>query len=403
MGLFMKKYFIYIALFMLFINQVNAQETNNKFGKGFDIVGKDSSFSMNIGLRVQSLYINSWDVTNDELDKLSNPISNFMIRRSRIKLKGFAYTTKLQYKIELGLSNRDMSGGGTSDYSNSPRFLMDAVIKWNFYKNFTLWAGQTKLPGNRERVISSADLESVDRSRLNSRFNLDRDMGLQLHHKMKLGNQFVIKEAFAFSQGEGRNVTSGNIGGNDYTFRVEMLPMGEFKSKGDYKGGDLKREEKPKLSVGFTYDINDKAGRERGQGGDFILADKSQLKRLIGFFGDFIYKYDGFSMMGEYANKTVSGGDNNVYDATTVAVLGTYYTGEAATLQASYLFKNNWQPIVRYTHLSPVSSSKENEYTVGVSKYIVGHKLKVQTDLSYREVAGSDDLFYYRLQFDLHF
>ncbi|MEN8927562.1 MAG: porin, partial [Flavobacteriales bacterium] len=166
---------------------------------------------------------------------------------------------------------------------------------------------------------------------------------------------------------------------------------------------DLKREEKPKLSVGVTYNINDRAGRERGQGGDFIPADESQLKTMSALFGDFMYKHKGFSMMGEYVNKTVSGGDNNVYDAISNAVVGTYYTGEAASIQAAYLFKSNWQPIFRYTHLSPTSSNKENEYTLGVSKYIVGHKLKVQSDISYREIGGKDDILFYRLQFDVHF
>ena len=339
----------------------------------------------------------------DELGDIANPTSNFLLRRSRLKFKGFVHNPKIQYKMEFGLTNRDMSGGGTANYSGSSRLILDAVIKWNFYKNFTLWAGQTKLPGNRERVISSGNMETVDRSRLNSRFNLDRDMGVQLHHKMKLGEQFILKEVFSFSQGEGRNLTSGNIGGHDYTFRVEMLPMGNFTSKGDYKGGDLKREEKPKLAIGLTYDINDKAGRERGQGGDFIASDEAELKRMTTFFADFVYKHKGFSLMGEYTNRTVSGGDNNVYEGNTNNVLATYYTGEAANIQTSYLFANNWQPLFRYTHISPTSCNRENEYTVGISKYIVGHKLKVQSDISYREIGGKNDILFYRLQFDLHF
>ena len=40
-------------------------------------------------------------------------------------------------------------------------------MKWNFYKNFELWFGQAKLPGNRERVVSSGNLQLVDRSILN--------------------------------------------------------------------------------------------------------------------------------------------------------------------------------------------------------------------------------------------
>ena len=47
-----------------------------------------------------------------------------------------------------------------------------------------------KLPGNVERVVSSANLQLIDRSLLNSRFNIDRDLGIQLRHKTKLGSEF---------------------------------------------------------------------------------------------------------------------------------------------------------------------------------------------------------------------
>ncbi len=157
----------------------NAQQINApKFGKGlFNLVGKDSTWSMKIGLRFQTLATSKWDVNNG----LTNPQSSILIRRARLKFDGFAYSPKLKYKIELGFSNRDESGA--SKYtSNAPRQILDAVLKWNFYDNFVLWAGQTKLPGNRERVISSANLQQVDRSLLNSRVNIDRDIGIQLRH-----------------------------------------------------------------------------------------------------------------------------------------------------------------------------------------------------------------------------
>ena len=58
--------------------------------------------------------------------------------------------------------------------------LFGCFIQYNFYKNLSIKLGQGKLPGNRERVISSGNLQFVDRSRLNSRFNIDRDFGAQL-------------------------------------------------------------------------------------------------------------------------------------------------------------------------------------------------------------------------------
>ena len=61
---------------------------------------------------------------------------------------------------------------------------------------------------------------------MNSKFNIDRDIGIQLRHKLRLGGNWIIKEKFSISQGEGRNITEGNIGGLQYTSRLELLPFG---------------------------------------------------------------------------------------------------------------------------------------------------------------------------------
>lgn len=395
----MKKIIICISLLTFCVNQSTSQITTNKFGKGIDFLGKDSSFFMNVGMRFQALYTNNWNVVGDDFGNVTDHTSNFLLRRARLKFKGFAFDPKFQYKVEMALTNRDMSGGDSPQYSNASRLMLDAVVKWNFAGNFWLWAGQTKLPGNRERVISSANMQMVDRSRLNSRFNIDRDMGIQLRHKKTFGKQFIVEHKLALSQGEGRNITSGNIGGYNYTYRLEVLPFGKFK---DYSAADLKREKKPKLGFGVAYDINDKAGRDRGQLGNFLAVDASRLKTLNTFFADFMFKFKGFSLMGEYAHREVGGGENRVFDETNTQV-GTYYTGQAVNLQAGYLLKNNWEPSLRYTYMSPVSSNKENEYTIGLSKYVVGHKLKFQADLSYRDVLNKDDKLFYRMQVDLHF
>lgn len=179
-------------------------------------------------------------------------------------MDGWAYSPKLKFKLELGLSNRDIRSGAADPFGNTANIILDAYLKWNFYGNISVLVGQTKLPGNRERVVSSANLQFVDRSRLNSRFNLDRDMGVHLIHDHKFGDNFYLVEKFVLSQGEGRNVIVGNFEGYGYTFQVEAYPFGKFKSKGAYVGSAIKREPKPKLAVALSYDINDNAYRERG-------------------------------------------------------------------------------------------------------------------------------------------
>jgi hypothetical protein len=81
-------------------------------------------------------------------------------------------------------------------------------------------------------------------------------------------------------------------------------------------------------------------------------------------------------------------------------------TGSGLNLQSGYLFTNDWEVSGRFTRndFDAVTSREEEvQYTLGVSKYIVGHKLKLQTDLSYLDFENGLDELMFRLQFDIHF
>lgn len=410
------KRLVYLFVLLLAINnQGYAQLSNYAFGKGLNIYGKDSTFHMRFGIRFQNLFSNEWNVRDDNFSTIEDYDANFLVRRSRLKFDGFAVTPKLKWKVELGLSNRDISGGDTPEHSNVARMILDAYVDWNFAGNFSLRVGQGKLPGNRERVVSSGNLQFVDRSRLNSRYNIDRDMGLMLTHHFTLGNQFLVIEKASISQGEGRDITVGYSDGFCYTFRLEFLPFGKFASKGDYVGAAVKREEKPKLALGLTYDINENAIRERGQLGSFIQDANGDYfgKTLYTTFADLMFKYKGFSLMAEYAHKKTEDGDFRVFDDANVQI-GKFYTGQALNVQAGYMFKSNYELALRMTSNRPDFgvAANENEYGIGLSKYFVGHKLKVQTDINYRQRyqygstalnQGSDDKLYWRVQMDIHF
>ena len=394
-----------VAVLLLAITSLNAQEiSDTSFGKGLiNFVAKDSSFSVKFAPRFQVRSMSSWDHNGNQY---GSPDHNFIVRRARLKFDGFAYSPKLKYKLELGLSNRDISGA--NDFNrNTPRYILDAVIMWNFSGNWELWAGQTKLPGNVERVVSSANLQLVDRSLLNSRFNIDRDLGVQLRHETNLGGDFLMREKFAVSQGEGRNVTEGNEGGLQYTARLEFLPFGTFKSKGDYSQSDLKREAKPKLMLGFTYNYNQDAVRERGFAGDYMIRTDGSIYETnqTTIFADAMFKYNGFSFMGEYAKRTADDEIATELDGLTPTG-DIVLTGNALNLQAGYLFKSNYEIAARFTTLeyeNVTGALPTEQYTLGVNKYVVGHKLKVQSDISYTTLDGNDDNITFRLGFDIHF
>ena len=215
-----------------------------------------------------------------------------------------------------------------------------------------------------------------------------------------------MREKLSVSQGEGRNVTEGNEGGLQYTARVEFLPFGKFESKGDYSQSDLKRESEPKLMVGFTYNLNQNAVRERGFAGDYMFRSDDTLYETdqTTIFADAMFKYNGFSFMGEYAKRTA---DNPVaIDIDGTATGDIVLTGNALNLQAGYLFQSNYEIVGRFTTVdyeSVTGTLPTDQYTLGASRYIVGHKLKVQSDISYTTLDGNDDNITFRLGFDIHF
>ena len=144
----------------------------------------------------------------------------------------------------------------------------------------------------------------------------------------------------------------------------------------------------------------------------------SYMRNDVGFhetnittiFTDALFKYKGFSFMGEYAyrdaeNAIAKNSDGSLAlddKGRQVTVL----EGSALNLQGGYLLKKNWEVSGRYGNVSfgdLTGKSDVNNYTLGLSKYIAGHKLKVQTDLSYIDEMFNENRFLYRLQVDIHF
>ena len=384
--------FITIALFSI---NMSAQTSYPSVEKGLSFKSEDEKVKMGLSFRVQSLasYQNNIDGTDGDMKA--------MVRRMRLKSKGYIYNPKFEYKLELALSNRDQGNSkDASQVSAGSKIVLDAVLKYHFGKKQQIWFGQTKLPGNRERVISSMALQFVDRSNVNSKFNIDRDFGVQYRLSQMLGNM-PLKLAAAITTGEGRNITANNEEtGLAYTARAEFYPFGAFTKKGDYFSADLMREEKGKLAIGATYSYNQNTTRSAGQLGSFIYdfdtsgvaTDVYSLNDMSTLFIDAVYKYNGISVAGEYANRTLS------------KDISGFSSGSGYVGQVGYLFDNNIEVSGRYTSVDLAkglgSTSNTTEYTLGLSKYIVGHKLKVQSDIAYIEDESSS-VSNYRIRFQI--
>lgn len=358
------------------------------FGKGLGIAPPDSSFSINFRFRVQNrAAIRTASETDFSIEEVEA-----RVRRLRLRFDGFVYSKRLTYLIQLSFSRGDM------DYEamQFPNVVRDAYVQYAVTNSFSIGLGQTKLPGNRQRVVSSGDQQFVDRSLINATFNIDRDFGLQATYKKSL---YTVRGAI--SSGEGRNITTSDKG-LSYTGRLEVYPFGQFTNGGDYFEADLAREKSPKLAIGAVYNHNDNASRTGGQLGSSLYEDKDIITRMI----DFVFKYNGLSVSGEYINRHTI----NPITTNETGDQRYVYVGEGQNYQAGYLFKNNVEVVGRYSYLRPeddilVKEKIKEQYVVGLNKYIKGHRVKLQSDFTlekaYRPATVADYAWIMRLQIEV--
>jgi len=349
--------------------------------KGIGFVTTDSIFSLNFQFRIQNraMYISKSDTD------LAPESFEMRVRRLRMKFTGFVINPKLTYYIQFGFARGDMDWRGPDNnrINSSPNIIRDAVIYYNPSKKLRLGFGQTKIPGNRQRVVSSGDQQFFDRSIVNARFTLDRDFGFFGHYT----TPYVIFRG-SLTSGEGRNSDLSN-NGLASTGRVEFLPFGHFTGENDYVEGDLEREEKLKVSIAATYSHNERALRTAGQLGN----DLYDSRTMDGFEMDLLAKYNGWAWYTEFINRTTN--DPITFNPNNLSQISAVYAGQGFMSQMSYLFKNNFEIAARYAMTQPSSKLYENSsapslnekqlenYEIGVTRYLNGHRLKVQGGLMY--------------------
>jgi hypothetical protein len=290
-------------------------------------------------------------------------------------LDGFVFNPRIQYYIQLGFSKSDMDLDG----GEVAQPIRDAILYYHFTPNFYLGLGQAKLPGNRERVISSGNLQFAERSIANSFFTLDRDFGVFAYYTLPTQGKAVTQFKGAITAGEGRNPSVGDRG-LSYTGRMEVLPFGKFTNGGDYSEGDLELEARPKLSLGASYNFNESAARARGQLGSDLYQKRDQRV----FIADMMLKYRGWALLGEYFSR-------NAANPITYSPLGfrqAVWVGRGQNLQVSKLISKQGELAIRYAQVTPKQAIRNlevqrEESTLGYTHYVGGHRVKLQGNLGY--------------------
>ncbi|GAA4797741.1 hypothetical protein GCM10023231_27930 [Olivibacter ginsenosidimutans] len=370
-----------LFFFSFYADEVLAQRERDEFPtlknfKGLQFKSSDSTIYMNFRFRMQSR-IGAYTIDGNSLGIREFDVR---VRRLRMRVDGYLTSPKLSYTIQLAFTRSDQD----FDDTGVANIVRDAVIFYNFTPNFYVAFGLNKLPGNRQRVNSSSQLQFADRSIVNAAMNIDRDFGIKAYYQNKIADKVVYHLKGAITTGEGR-VANNTDDGLAYTVRGELLPLGAFTDEGDYSEGDLIREQKPKLSFGVGYSKNVRTTRSGGQIGFYL----DQPVTLQTYFADAIFKYEGWAYQAEYIKRST----NLALTYDDEGDVKYVFNGQGLNQQLSYLFNNNYELAARYSWLSPNQNiqlyQQEAEIVeLGVTKYIHQHRIKMQLNANYQIEQG---------------
>jgi phosphate-selective porin OprO/OprP len=382
-----------------------------KIGNGVTLSSANGRYSLQVRARLQFRY--DLDHPNFEDEATSHV---FQIRRARVVLAGNVFSPHIRYQFQFGFSPRDMANDIPSDLEDSIRRnpLRDARLEFTRLRDFTIWAGQMKVPFSRERVISSSNLSMVDRSLVNAELSLDRDIGVAAISK-DIGGLGKLAYYAGVFLGEGRNSFESQDTGLLYVGRFEVNPFGQFE---DYVEGDGERSEKPGLSLGAAYAFHDRAHAARGVGGN-PPADGGTTN-FHHFTADVVFKWWGVSLLTSFHLRRgfdrVNGGALDADDMpipTAPARQGIGWLGQLGWVvpKIPLEFVGRYG-LSRNIYGDQSTQPDADEVGAGINWYFVGHNLKLQLDYfrlwdgslaaSYGEQArlGTDRI---RVQVQLYF
>lgn len=342
-------------------------------GKGIGITSPDSLYQLNLRFRMQNR------VTYMENDG-ENGTYDGQIRRLRLRFDGYVGSPKFLYAIQLSFAPGDV---GEIKEGENINIIRDAVFMYRPNNRWNVSFGQTKLPGNRQRVNSSGGLQLTDRTINNGKFTIDRDFGFQVHNMNEFKDKFSYNFKGAVSTGEGRNSTEKPDDGVAVTGKIELFPLGSFTKDGTYFEGDIMREKKPKLMFSGAFQQNNHARRTQGQLGSDLFEKRTMKSVLL----DAMFKYNGWAAMSSFMSRTTT--ENAVtFDPDDITNSNYAFVGNGFDYQLSYNTKSNYEFITRYSIQKVGEDIREfapnsKQLSFGITRYIWQHTFKLQTEVTF--------------------
>ena len=365
--------------------KINTETKEFQLGDGLGFSVNDGDYKFKISGFIQSAI---------KYEKTDGAISNTYMnaRNTFLTISGTMYKEKVSFLLQNNFSN------------GKP--LLDAWVAYTPTSSLKISFGQKQtFTNNREMTFYEDKLQFVDRGIFSSEFsNTGREFGM--FFESQWGNKsFVIKPKIAITSGDGVNSFGANSidvdkGGLKYGARIDLLPLGNFKPGNDGYIADLMHEDKIKILAGAAFSYNNGASNRVGEGhGDFVFYDSNLKQKLPDFrksYGDILIKYKGFSFLGEYVSTSALALEGTFVNSTATVPLfmteiSNYLTlGNGFNFQGGYVSKSGLSLDFKYEKLTKEFNKTESllanqdAFTVGITKYLKGNNLKIQSSVSSR-------------------
>ncbi|PYQ64510.1 MAG: hypothetical protein DMF53_07235 [Acidobacteria bacterium] len=294
----------------------------------------------------------------------------FYLRRARLNATG-TFAEQFDFRLEFDLA-------GTLGSTNGLRAQMtDGYANWNRYAGAQIRAGQFKTPFGFEQLYFDPRLLTIERSLVNDRLTLNRQLGAQLWGDLLDKH---VSYAVGVFNGNGVNNSANDNSKFLWAGRLAVTPWkgnlfggpASWAIGGNYFESEDTALSLPDLSLDSTPSTPDKdglfTGKRHGYGFD------SQLET------------GPFSLWVEYLNNHLEPTDARPFSE---------FDADGWYVQAGlFLVPKKLQAVAKYETFDPsrrLSNDDTSTVTLGLSYYIRGHNLKLQLNYLRTDLPGNTD------------
>lgn len=396
--------------------------TTAGWNDGFYMQSADGRFRLEIGGLLQMRYVYSY--IPDGVSGITLPSgtasasiadnvetrSGFDLPDTQLDFKGYAFGPNFQYRIRGAFSNQDEAVVGQNPFGNlgsgSGTFrLLDAYVRVELSDEFSVRAGQFKLPFAREQLVEEQYQLAVDRSVIVDHLGLGRSQGVE-----GTWSSDNARAMLAFSNGGTDNiygilkaVGSEPMGSNYGSDGVDWAVTGRFEWK---FAGQWKQFNSMTSPPGDEYAmmVGVAAHAQDGDPDNGNSTTTTQPNTWYAFTGDVSVMLGGASLFASFSYSNTNSGSAFVAGSNNFNPPAYFDIGKSECWgvvgQASYYIAPKWEVFGRMElgnasvpNIGNISnptgtSSLDNGNmltitTIGLNWYIDGQDLKWSTDFGF--------------------